>query len=148
MADHNTFGIAGLLGWPVGHSRSPVIHNHWLARYGIPGRYVLFGVPPDVLPAAVKGLAALRLRGCNVTTPHKQAVIPLCSEVGPEAAAAASVNTLLVRDEGIRGESTDGRGLLWALGDVTGIWPLTTTGKYQGDVVAANILGEPVVAFY
>src|SRR5438270_862158 len=53
MADQNTFGVAGLLGWPVAHSRSPVIHNHWLAQYGIPGRYVLFPVPPETLAEAV-----------------------------------------------------------------------------------------------
>ena len=66
MADQNTFGIAGLLGWPVAHSRSPVIHNHWLAHYRIPGRYMLFPVPPEKLEAAVRGMAALGLRDCNV----------------------------------------------------------------------------------
>src|SRR5438552_2065358 len=81
MADQNTFGIAGLLGWPVAHSRSPVIHNHWLAQYGIPGRYVLFPVPPEKLEAAVRGIATLGLRGCNVTTPHKQAIFPLLDRV-------------------------------------------------------------------
>jgi shikimate dehydrogenase len=65
MADASTFGIAGVLGWPVAHSRSPVIHNHWLAQYGIPGRYVLFAVPPERLEAAVRGLAPLGLRGCK-----------------------------------------------------------------------------------
>ena len=49
MADSTPFGIAGLLGWPVAHSRSPVIHNHWLAHYGISGRYLLFPVPPEKL---------------------------------------------------------------------------------------------------
>src|SRR5258708_20029763 len=81
MADQNAFGIAGLLGWPVAHSRSPVIHNHWLAHYGIPGRYVLFAVPPEKLQAAVRGIASLGLRGCNVTTPHKQAIFPLIDPV-------------------------------------------------------------------
>ena len=59
MADSNAFGIAGLLGYPVAHSRSPVIHNHWLAEHGIAGRYVLFPVPPEKLEAAVRGLSAL-----------------------------------------------------------------------------------------
>jgi hypothetical protein len=81
MADQNTFGIAGLLGWPVAHSRSPVIHNHWLAHHGIPGRYVLFPVPPEKLETAVRGIASLGLRGCNVTTPHKQAIFPLLDRV-------------------------------------------------------------------
>ena len=57
MANPREFGIAGLLGWPVAHSRSPVIHNHWLAHYGIPGRYVLFAVPPEKLEAAVRGMS-------------------------------------------------------------------------------------------
>ena len=61
----------------MAHSRSPVIHNHWLAHYGIPGRYVLFPVPPEKLEAAVRGIAALGLRGCNITTPHKQTIFPL-----------------------------------------------------------------------
>lgn len=81
MADARPFGIAGLLGWPGAHSRSPVIHNHWLAQYGIAGRYVLFPVAPDRLEHAVRGLAALGLRGCNVTTPHKQAIFPLLDRV-------------------------------------------------------------------
>src|SRR5690242_12730789 len=89
MADANTFGIAGLFGWPVAHSRSPVIHNHWLARYAIAGRYVLFGVPPEKLEAAVRGVAVLGLRGCNVTTPHKQAIFPLLDRVDDLAQRSA-----------------------------------------------------------
>jgi shikimate dehydrogenase len=88
-----TFGIAGLLGWPVAHSRSPVIHNHWLEQYGIAGRYVLFAVPPEKLEAAVRGLATLGLRGCNVTTPHKQAIFPLLDRVDELARRIGAVNT-------------------------------------------------------
>src|SRR5689334_23872528 len=97
MQAQSAFGIAGLLGWPVAHSRSPLIHNHWLARYGVSGRYVLFGVPPESLAAAVKGLSALRLRGCNVTTPHKQAVMPLLDEIDPPAGKVGAVNPIVVR---------------------------------------------------
>jgi len=123
MAEPNTFGIAGLLGWPVAHSRSPVIHNHWLARYGIPGRYVLFGVPPEKLEAAVRGIAALGLRGCNVTTPHKQAIFPLLDHVDDLARRIGAVNTVVVEKDGtLSGFNNDGNGFIQSLRDVDPKW--------------------------
>jgi shikimate dehydrogenase len=111
MASPHEFGIAGLLGWPVAHSRSPVIHNHWLQRYGIPGRYVLFPVPPENLAAALHGLSALSLRGCNVTTPHKQAVMPFIHNIDPLAKRIGAVNTIVVEKDGsLKGFNNDGNG--------------------------------------
>jgi shikimate dehydrogenase len=134
MANPNDFGIAGLLGWPVAHSRSPVIHNHWLARYGIAGRYVLFGVPPEKLEAAVRGLPVLGMRGCNVTTPHKQAVMPLLDDVDPLATAIGAVNTIVVGDDGsLRGFNNDGNGFVQSVRDTRPGWrpdtgPVTIIG--------------------
>jgi shikimate dehydrogenase len=123
MAEANTFGIAGLLGWPVAHSRSPVIHNHWLAHYGIPGRYVLFAVPPEKLEAAVRGIAALGLRGCNVTTPHKQAIFPLLHRVDDLARRIGAVNTVVVEKDGtLTGFNNDGNGFIQSLRDVDPQW--------------------------
>jgi shikimate dehydrogenase len=123
MADRNTFGIAGLLGWPVAHSRSPVIHNHWLAHYGIPGRYVLFGVPPEKLEAAVRGIAVLGLRGCNVTTPHKQAIFPLLDRVDDLARTIGAVNTVVVEPDGaLSGFNNDGNGFIQSLRDADPKW--------------------------
>src|SRR5438445_2715205 len=123
MADQNTFGIAGLLGWPVAHSRSPVIHNHWLAHYGIPGRYVLFPVPPEKLEAAVRGIAALGLRGCNVTTPHKQAIFPLLDRVDDLARKIGAVNTVVVEKDGtLTGFNNDGNGFIQSLRDADPKW--------------------------
>ncbi|HEX6793674.1 MAG TPA: shikimate dehydrogenase [Casimicrobiaceae bacterium] len=123
MQAQSTFGIAGLLGWPVGHSRSPVIHNHWLAQYGILGRYVLFGVTPESLAVAVKGLSVLRLRGCNVTTPHKQAVIALLDDVDPLAKSIGAVNTIVVGDDGsLRGYNNDGNGFVQSVRDAQPSW--------------------------
>ena len=123
MADPNAFGIAGLLGWPVAHSRSPVIHNHWIARYGLSGRYVLFGVPPENVPAALRGLSVLRLRGCNVTTPHKQAVIPLLDHVDPLARQIGAVNTIVVEEDGaLRGFNNDGNGFVQSIRDAKPGW--------------------------
>jgi len=123
MSAPHAFGIAGLLGWPVAHSRSPVIHNHWIAEHRLAGRYVLFGVPPDDLAAAVNGLAALRLRGCNVTTPHKQAVIALLDHVDPLAETIGAVNTIVVQDDGsLRGFNNDGNGFVQSIRDARPDW--------------------------
>ncbi len=123
MAEPHTFGIAGLLGWPVAHSRSPLIHNHWLARYGIAGRYVLFPVLPEKLPDALKGIAALGMRGCNVTTPHKQAVMPLIDHVDPLAKRIGAVNTIAVQEDGsLRGFNNDGNGFVQSIRDAKPDW--------------------------
>ena len=123
MADSNAFGIAGLLGWPVAHSRSPVIHNHWLAKHGIAGRYVLFAVPPEKLDAAVRGIAALGLRGCNVTTPHKQAIFPLLDRVDDLARRIGAVNTVVVEKDGtLTGFNNDGNGFIQSLRDIDPTW--------------------------
>ena len=123
LADPHQFGIAGLLGWPVAHSRSPVIHNHWLDHYGIAGRYVLFPVPPEKLPAAVRGLAALGLRGCNVTTPHKQGIMPLIDRVDELARRIGAVNTVVVEKDGtLSGFNNDGNGFVQSLRDADPKW--------------------------
>jgi len=123
VAEPRTFGIAGLLGWPVAHSRSPVIHNHWLEHYGIPGRYVLFGVPPEKLEAAVRGIATLGLRGCNVTTPHKQAIFPLLDRVDDLARRIGAVNTVVVEKDGtLTGFNNDGNGFIQSLRDAAPQW--------------------------
>jgi len=130
----HAFGIAGLVGWPVAHSRSPVIHNHWLGRYGIRGRYVLFPVPSDRLADALRGLSALRLRGCNVTTPHKQAVMALIDDVDPLARRIGAVNTIVVQEDGsLRGFNNDGNGFVQSIRDAKPDWrpdtgPITVLG--------------------
>jgi len=137
MADQNTFGVAGLLGWPVAHSRSPVIHNHWLAHYGIPGRYVLFPVPPEKLEAAVRGIAALGLRGCNVTTPHKQAIFPLLDRVDDLARKIGAVNTVVVEKDGtLTGFNNDGNGFIQSLRDADPKW-----GPDSGPIVVLGAGG-------
>jgi shikimate dehydrogenase len=108
---------AGVIGHPIGHSRSPAMHAAAYAALGMDWEYVAVDVPPERLAEFVSGMEHAGFAGVNVTIPHKQAVLPLCAEVGPEAHAAGSVNTLLVRARAVHGHSTDGRGLLWALGE-------------------------------
>jgi shikimate dehydrogenase len=144
MADPHAFGIAGLLGWPVAHSRSPVIHNHWLGRYGIPGRYVLFPVPPEKLETALRGLPVLGLRGCNVTTPHKQAVMPLVDHVDEMARRIGAVNTIVARPDGsLSGFNNDGNGFVQSVRDAAPQWQ-PGTGPIA--VVGAGGAARAVVA--
>ena len=109
---------AGVIGHPIAHSRSPAMHAAAYAELGMDWEYVAIDVPPERLADFVEGVERAGFAGVNVTIPHKLAVIPMCAELGREARAAGSVNTLLVRDGAIHGHSTDGRGLLWALGGV------------------------------
>lgn len=109
--------LAGVMGWPIAHSRSPALHGHWLARYGIAGAYLPLAVSPERLGDAMRGLAALGFRGCNVTVPHKEAVLQLVDVADPSAARVGAVNTIIVGPDGrLEGRNTDGFGFLANLG--------------------------------
>ena len=123
MAEPNQFGIAGLVGWPVAHSRSPTIHNYWLDEHKIAGRYVLLPVPSEKLSLALPGLSVLGFRGCNVTTPHKQAVMPLLDRVDELARRIGAVNTIVVEKDGaLTGFNNDGNGFVQSLRDAKPDW--------------------------
>jgi shikimate dehydrogenase len=107
--------LAGVIGWPVGHSRSPRLHNAWLDRYGIDGAYLPLPVRPADFAAAVRGLAAAGFAGANVTVPHKEAAFALCDTHDEAALMSGSVNTLVFQDGAIEGRSTDGWGFLESL---------------------------------
>ena len=108
--------IAGIIGWPVSHSRSPLLHNHWLARHGIDGAYIPMPVHPDHLGQAIRALPALNFRGANITIPFKQTVMAYLDDIDPGALRLKSVNTVVVRDDGsLWGTSTDGQGFIDSL---------------------------------
>ncbi len=110
---------AAVIGHPVAHSRSPHMHNAAYRALGMDWSYEAVDVARGDLEAFVRGMAQAGYAGINVTIPHKRAVLGLCDEVAPAAARAGSVNTILVGDDGrLTGHSTDGRGLVWALGDI------------------------------
>ena len=104
--------LAGILGWPVAHSRSPRLHGLWLQRHGIDGAYVPLPVAPGQFAEAVRGLAAAGFQGANVTIPHKEAAFAICDEVDPTARRMGAVNTLVFREGRIMGSNTDGFGFL------------------------------------
>jgi shikimate dehydrogenase len=115
--------LAGVMGWPVGHSRSPRLHGHWLTTYGIDGAYVPLPVQPDGLEAAVRGLAALGFAGCNVTVPHKVPVMGLVDHVDDHARRIGAVNTVVVNADGtLAGSNTDGYGFLENLRQLAPGW--------------------------
>jgi len=108
--------IAGIMGCPVKHSLSPVIHNFWMREYDLDGVYIPLPGAPDALERAVSGLAALGFSGVNLTIPHKEAVIPYLDDLRDAARKIGAVNTIRVRSDGtLEGDNTDGFGFRAAI---------------------------------
>jgi len=100
--------LAGIMGWPIGHSRSPALHNFWLEEQGIDGVYVPLAVRPEQLGEALRALPVLGFRGCNLTIPHKQLALSIVDQVEPLARRIGAVNTIIVGPEGrLEGRNTD-----------------------------------------
>ena len=133
MSD-NKFCLAGVMGMPVAHSRSPRLHNHWIAQYGLTGSYVLLPVAPQNLQAALLGLPALGFAGCNVTLPHKVSAMALVHDVDANARRIGAINTIVVRPDGtLQGFNNDGFGYIQSLLDADPAWradagPITVLG--------------------
>lgn len=104
--------IAGIIGWPVSHSRSPRLHGHWLEKHGIDGAYIPLPIPPEHFRDAVRGLMHAGFAGANVTIPHKAAAFAVCDVVDETARRAGAVNTLTFTNGTITGTNTDGWGFL------------------------------------
>src|SRR5436305_14869159 len=85
MSHPSKFHIAGVMGWPVMHSRSPKLHNFWLQHYGLPGTYLPLEIRQDQLERALRALPALNFAGCNLTIPHKEAALHLIDAIDPAA---------------------------------------------------------------
>ena len=108
--------LAFVMGHPVAHSASPIMHQAAFAATGIHAAYLPWAVPPEHLAGAVQGLRAMQnLLGANVTVPHKEAIVPLLDSLLPEAEAVGAVNTVIPREGKLLGDNTDGAGFLAAL---------------------------------
>jgi shikimate dehydrogenase len=119
--------LAGVLGFPVGHSRSPAMMNAAFAELRLDWRYVGLPVPPALFTETVRALPGSGYRGANVTIPHKLAAHELADELTPAAAAIGAANTLVFEDGRILADNTDAGGLLDALGE-----PLPATALVLG----------------
>lgn len=115
--------VVGIIGRPVAHSLSPLMHNRAFRHLGLNWVYVPFEVREDDLARAVEGLRALSVRGFNVTVPHKTAVLPHLDELTPAAAAAGAVNTVIHRAGRLVGDNTDGSGFVRSLAEEAGFDP-------------------------
>jgi shikimate dehydrogenase len=101
---------ACVIGWPIAHSRSPLIHNHWLKTYGIAGLYEKRQVKPEDLAEFLKNLHAQGYVGCNVTIPHKEAAIAHVPEIDGIVKKTGSLNTIYIEHGALKATSTDGEG--------------------------------------
>lgn len=111
--------VCGIIGHPVAHSLSPWMQRRFAEQTGMDFLYSPFPVAPAALPAAIRGLQALGVRGVNVTIPHKEAVLPFLEEASAMVQAVGAANTLVFAEGKIRGENTDVAGFARAIGRYT-----------------------------
>lgn len=146
--------LAGVMGWPVGHSLSPILHGYWLETLGIDGAYVPFAVKPEDFAGALRTLPKFGFAGANVTIPHKQAALAAVDEIDIVAQRIGAVNTVVVRRDGsLWGTNTDAYGFLENMKWRYPAWepsagPATVIGAggaARAVVVALLDAGAPVV---
>lgn len=113
MTDHPRIPLAGVIGSPIAHSRSPVLHGYWLKRYGIRGHYIPLDIAQADLREALQFLPRMGFVGLNVTIPHKESVLALADIVTDRAALIGAANTLIFRKDGkVHADNTDGAGFV------------------------------------
>lgn len=113
MTDHPRIPLAGVIGSPIAHSRSPALHGYWLKRYGIKGHYIPMDIAQADLREALRMMPKMGFVGCNVTIPHKETVLQIADVVTDRAALIGAANTLIFRKDGkIHADNTDGAGFM------------------------------------
>ena len=134
MSDSNQFKLAGVMGMPVFQSRSPILHNYWIKKYNLKGAYGHFPVQIENVEAAIRGLSALGLAGCNITQPHKLMAMKLMDQLSPMAQRIGAINCIVVQPDGsLHGFNNDGFGYIQSLKDAKPTWraddgPITVIG--------------------
>lgn len=146
--------LAGLMGWPVAHSRSPRLHNWWIEKYGVDGVYVPLAVRPEHLDDALRALPKLGFAGCNVTIPHKEAVAEAVDELDEIASRVGAVNTVVALPDGaLWGSNSDVFGFAESLRTDAPGWRadagpavvLGAGGAARAVIVALQDLGARIV---
>src|SRR5215813_12150016 len=100
MTDSDRFLLAGVMGWPVMHSRSPLMHNYWFKQQSLAGTYVPLAIMPEGLAAALRALHPLGFSGCNITIPHKQEAMKIVDTIDDAARKIGAVSCIAVRPDG------------------------------------------------
>jgi shikimate dehydrogenase len=149
MSDSDRFLLAGVMGDPVMHSRSPKLHNYWLAHYGLTGSYVPLAITKARLAAALRALAPLGFAGCNLTIPHKQAALDLVDRLDPLARRIGAVNCVVAgRDGSLAGYNHDAFGYIESVREAQPDWradkgPIVVIGAGGGArAVLAGLLDQ------
>lgn len=133
MSDQ-TYHLIGVMGWPVMHSRSPLMHNYWFDQTGLAGRYVYLPLEPARLPQALRALPALNFAGCNLTIPHKLQAMEVVDEVDAVARKIGAISCVVVRKDGtLWGTNNDWLGFLGNLREAVPDW--------RGDTGPATVIG-------
>ncbi|HET9814395.1 MAG TPA: shikimate dehydrogenase [Xanthobacteraceae bacterium] len=127
MSHPDRFLLAGVMGDPVMHSRSPKLHNYWLAKYGVTGIYVPLAITAANLRAALRALSALGFSGCNLTIPHKEAALDIVDKLDPLARRIGAVNCVVVAPDGsLEGRNHDGFGYIESVREAQPEWRADT----------------------
>ncbi|MBK9083589.1 MAG: shikimate dehydrogenase [Rhizobiales bacterium] len=123
MSHPHRFLLAGVMGMPIMHSRSPKLHNYWFAQHGLAGAYAPLAIHPDGLEAALRALPALGFSGCNLTIPHKVAAMGFVDEVDETARRIGAINCVVVRPDGaLHATNYDAFGFVESLREVAPDW--------------------------
>ena len=150
MTDES-YHLIGVMGSPVMHSQSPLMHNYWFDQTGLPGKYVYLPLPPERLPAALRALPALNFAGCNLTIPHKLQAMEIVDEVDEVARKIGAISCVVVLEDGsLLGTNNDWLGFLGNLKQSAPDWranagPATVIGAGGGSrAVCHALLSEGV----
>lgn len=136
------------MGWPVAHSRSPMIHGYWLKKHGIAGSYGLLPVRPENAIAAIRALPAKGYAGCNCTVPHKHAALDAADVVDDLARRIGAANTIVIRDGAIHATNTDAEGFVQNLVQgANGLLRETFIAGAQGAGHAGFLVAAPEFRF-
>jgi shikimate dehydrogenase len=118
--------LLGVIGYPIEHSLSPLMHNAAISHLNLDYVYLPFPIKPELLPQAIAGFAAINLVGFSITIPHKQTIIPLLTEITPTAKMVGAVNTVWSSEKGWCGTNTDITGFIAPLKRITKDWTQVT----------------------
>jgi shikimate dehydrogenase len=123
MTHPDRFLLAGVMGWPVSQSRSPMLHNYWFAQHGLNGVYVPLAIRPQGLQAALRALPALTFSGCNLTIPHKQEAMRILDAVDVTATKIGAISCVVVREDGsLSGSNNDWYGFVYNILEFVPDW--------------------------
>jgi shikimate dehydrogenase len=143
--------IAGVVGWPVTHSLSPVLHGHWLDEYKIDGAMVPLAATREDFAAVIDGVRRAGFKGVNVTVPHKEAAFALAHRLDAAAKLAGAANLLIFSGNGIEGRNTDSYGLTESLRETVGelggktVVLLGAGGAARGAILALEMMNAKTI---